>query len=143
MTIFLGSDHAGYFAKEEIKKILDNRNVIYEDMGTYDPDEKVDYPVFAKRVCEKVLESEDNKGILICGSGTGMQIAANKIKGIRASFAFDEYSAKMSRHDNDANVLTLRAREFDHSLYNTIVNSWLDANFSELERHKKRISMLE
>ncbi len=140
--VFIGSDHAGFQAKREIKEALESLNCIYEDLGP-DNEDSVDYPIYAKKVANKVLENEDSLGILICGSGTGMQIAANKVKGIRAAFCYDEYSAKMARHDNDTNILTLRSREFDHSKYYNIIRMFLETNFSEESRHKKRIEELE
>lgn len=143
MKIFLGSDHAGFEAKEEIKKILTNLNYEYVDLGP-NSTSPVDYPIYAKLVCENVQKDFlNNRGILICGSGTGMQIVANKFKGIRAAFCYDEYSAKMSRKDNDSNVLTLRARNFDHKLYKNIVEVWLKTQFSGEDRHKNRIKQIE
>lgn len=139
--VIIGSDHAGFEAKKEIIGILKKMEVDYEDMGTYSK-KSVDYPVIAKKVCEKVL-SEDGFGILICGSGEGMHIAANRIKGIRADFVYDEYSAIMSRHDNDANVMTLRSREFDHGLYERLVRLFLETEFSGAMRHKRRIDLLD
>lgn len=138
--IYLGSDHAGFKAKEEIKKILKNKNIDFEDIGTFN-EESVDYPDYAKEVALKTVKSH-SLGILICGSGTGMQIAANKIKGARAAFCFDEYSAKMAREDNDANILTLRAREFDHKKYEEIILTFLKTNFSNKPRHKNRIKKI-
>jgi ribose 5-phosphate isomerase B len=136
--IYIGSDKAGYEAKEEIKKILDELNYEYEDLGTNDKDKSVDYPLYAKAVAQHVA-NEVAKGILICGSGTGMAIVANKIKGIRAAFSYDKYSAQMARKDNDANILTLRAREFDHTLYKDIVTAFLNTDFSGEERHQRRV----
>lgn len=141
MKVFIASDHAGFRAKEEIKEVLESLACTYEDLGPENED-SVDYPDYAKKVASKVLE-EDSFGILICGSGTGMQIAANKIKGIRAVFAYDKYSAKMARQDNDANILTLRSREFDHSKYYEIIRTFLETHFSEELRHRKRIEKLE
>lgn len=139
--IYLGSDHAGFKAKQKIKKILKKLGYGFVDLGTFS-EESVDYPEYAKAVCLKVLE-EKSFGILICGSGTGMQIAANKIKRIRAAFCFDKYSAKMARYDNDANVLTLRARKFSFFKYRGIVETFLKTEFSREDRHKRRIEMLE
>lgn len=141
MKIYLGSDHAGFSAKEEIKKILEKLKYPYVDLGP-SSDSRVDYPDFAKKVCDKVLKDKESYGILICGSGTGMQIAANKIKGIRAAFCFDEYSAKMARLDNAANVMTLRSREFNHKKYVKIINTFIETKFSGEERHKKRIEKI-
>lgn len=143
MIIYVASDHAGFDAKKEVLDVLEQLNCVYEDLGPNNSQDSVDYPDYAAKVCEKVLSEENSFGILICGSGTGMQIAANKFRGIRAAFSFDEYSAKMARQDNDANVLTLRAREFDHSKYYGIVKSFLETDFSGESRHQRRIDKLE
>jgi len=158
--IFIGSDHAGFLAKEEIKKILKDLNYnsitnkkvhsehfkqdskSFEDLGTYSNKKKVDYVDFAKAVSNKVILNKNSFGILICGTGTGMEIAANKIDGIRAAFCYDEYSAKMSRLDNDANVLTLRAREFNHHKYKKLIKIFLETKFSRAKRHLNRIKKL-
>jgi len=143
IKLFLGTDHAGFLAKEEIKLILEKNKIDFEDLGTDNENISVDYPDYAKTVAKKVLENKNNFGILICGSGTGMQICANKVKGIRAVFSYDIYSAKMGRVDNDANILTLRSREFDHNKYEEIILSFLESKFSENLRHKNRINKLE
>jgi len=140
--IFLGSDHAGFLAKEEIKKIFKKLNYEFEDLGTCDEKKSVDYPDIAKLVCDGVLANSNSFGILICGSGTGMAIAANKMDGIRAAFSYDSYSAKMCRQDNDVNVLTLRSREFDHKNYENIIKTFLETKFSNEQRHIKRINKL-
>jgi ribose 5-phosphate isomerase B len=143
VKVYIASDHAGFDAKDEVKKVIEKMNG-YEiiDFGPRDSS-KVDYPYYAKLVAKSVSRNFGSFGILICGSGTGMAIAANKVSGIRATFAYDVYSAKMARFDNDANVLTLRAREFDHSKYEEIVKTFLNTKFSGYERHKHRISKLE
>jgi ribose 5-phosphate isomerase B len=137
--IFIASDHAGFLAKQDIKDILVELDFKFEDLGPYS-EGSVDYPIYAKKVANKVQENLNSSfGILICGSGTGMAIAANKFEGIRANLAYDEYSAKFSRLDNDANVLTLRAIEFDHSKYKNIVETFLLTEFSGEFRHQRRI----
>ncbi|MCA9459263.1 MAG: ribose 5-phosphate isomerase B [Nanoarchaeota archaeon] len=140
--VYMASDHAGFEAKNEVIRILKELGVDVVDLGPNSSEVSVDYPKYAKKVCNKVLKDENNFGILICGSGTGMQIAANKIRGIRAAFSYDEYSAKMARYDNDANVLTLRGREFDFRRYSEIVSAFLNTDFSGEKRHKKRIDEL-
>lgn len=143
VKIYIGSDHAGFDAKEEIKKIIYKmKDYDLIDLGPKDS-LSVDYPYYAKIVARSVRKNPQSFGILICGSGTGMQIAANKVNGIRAVMGFDEYSAKMGRFDNDANILTLRAREFDHTKYEKIIKTFLDTKFSNYQRHKNRISKLE
>lgn len=142
MKVYIASDHAGFNAKKEVLEILEHIQCFFEDLGPYD-DNSVDYPLFAKKVCEKVKQDKNSFGILICGSGTGMQIAANKFKGIRAAFAFDKYSAQMARCDNDANILTLRDRNFNHNNYFEIIKTFLETDFSGEQRHIRRIHELE
>lgn len=139
-SVVIGSDHAGFKAKEEVKQILQDLNITVEDMGVIN-ETPIDYPIIAKKVCKRVLLNP-SFGILICGSGEGMQMAANKIKGIRAGFCYDIYSAKKAREDNNANVLTLRAREFDHALYKPIIDTFLHTQFSKNVRHKRRVAEL-
>lgn len=139
--VVIGADHAGVAAKERVKRILDELGVPYEDVGSYDAHSADDYPRIARKVALAVAKT-GVKGILICGSGTGMAIAANKVPGVRASFAFDEYSAKMARHDNDANILTLRARHFPRARLRPIITAWLTTPFSGLARHKRRLAQL-
>ena len=143
VKIYIASDHAGFEAKEKVKQIIEKIGE-YEivDFGPRDTS-KVDYPYYAKLVAKSVSRNAGTYGILICGSGTGMAIAANKVGGIRAAFAYDAYSAKMARFDNDANVLTLRAREFDHNKYEEIVKTFLETKFSNYDRHKNRIAKIE
>jgi len=142
MKIIIGSDHAGYKVKEKIKKFLGKHDIDYEDVGT-DSEKDVDYPDYAKKAAKKVAQSKNILGILICGTGTGMTIAANKIKGIRAVAAYDEYSAKMSRNDNDANVLGLRGRNFPYTKIEKIIKVWLSIPFSGKKRHIRRISKIK
>ena len=138
MKIYLGSDHAGYAVKEKIKTYLKSKKVSFKDLGTYST-KPVDYPDYAFKVAKKVAKDKNSKGILVCGTGTGMVIAANKVKGIRAVAAYDAYSAKMSRHDNNANVLALRGRFFAFSKIQKIIDVWLKTRFSGESRHKQRI----
>ena len=140
MKVILGSDHAGFRRKEELKRFLEYKKISVEDVGTKS-EESVDYPDFAEKVGKKVAKDRTGKtrGILVCSSGTGMVIAANKVKGIRAVAAYDDYTAKMSRADNDANVLGLRGRGFPLVKTKRIVSTWLGTKFSDKPRHKKRI----
>ncbi|MFH1649179.1 MAG: RpiB/LacA/LacB family sugar-phosphate isomerase [Candidatus Woesearchaeota archaeon] len=141
MKIFIGSDHGGFLAKEYVKKWLLSKGHAVDDVGAF-KEESDDYSDYAKKVAKKVVASKA-LGILICGSGTGMQIAANKVKGIRAAFAYDKYGAVMARKDNDANILTLRGRKFPKKNLLPIVDSFIKTKFSNLPRHKRRISKLE
>ncbi|MBW2968901.1 ribose 5-phosphate isomerase B [Candidatus Woesearchaeota archaeon] len=141
MKIILGADHAGYKLKEIIKKFLIKKKIEFEDTGT-NSTEPVDYPDYAKKVARKIQKNKNNRGILVCGSGTGMCIAANRFKKIRAVSAYDEYSAKMSRKDNDSNILCLRGRKFNPKKAKKLVNIWLKEKFSNKKRHKRRIRKL-
>lgn len=107
--LFIASDHAGYTRKEMIKKYLHKQGIEFEDLGT-DSTQSVDFPVYAKKLVEKVLKSSENKGILVCGSGIGMSICANRFKGIRAGLCTSPKIAKLARQHNDINVLVLRGR---------------------------------
>ena len=141
MKVFLGADHAGFRIKEKIKKYFEKNKISYDDLGTFST-QPCDYPEYALKVAKKVAKQKQDRGILICGTGTGMVIAANKVKGIRAIAAYDAYSAKMSRFDNDANILCLRGRKFPYAKIKKIVNIWLKTPFSKEKRHKKRINKI-
>ncbi len=138
MKVIIGSDHGGLILKEKIKRFLIKKKINVEDIGT-NSTKSVDYPDYAKKVARKVQKNKNYRGILVCGTGTGMCMAANRFKGIRAAIAYDVYSAKMSRKDNNANVLCLRSRKFNHSKSKKLVNIWLKEKFSGLKRHKRRI----
>jgi len=142
MKIYLGADHAGFALKEKIKEWLSKKDIYFEDFGSYDSKKSDDYPDYAFKVAEKVARHKEAKGILICGSGTGMVMAANKVKGIRAAVAYDAYSAKMSRFDNDSNILCLRAREMPMKDDLNIIKVWLRTKFSGKDRHKRRIEKI-
>lgn len=141
MKVYLGADHAGFSFKERLKKVLDKHKIQYEDLGAKKLNKKDDYPDFALKVAKKVAKEKDSKGILICGTGIGMGIAANKVKGIRAAMAYDIYSAKMSRLHNDANILELRGRNFSPIKNEKIVLTWLKTSF-EGGRHKRRLAKI-
>ncbi len=137
MKISLGSDHRGYKTKEHIKGILKELNVDYSDEGTLS-EESCDYPDFAKRAVERVVNGETDFAILICGSGLGMSIAANKFKGIRAALCLSADMAQMARQHNDANVLVLSANFIDLGEVKNILNIWLNSDF-EGGRHERRV----
>ncbi|MBR4703690.1 MAG: ribose 5-phosphate isomerase B [Oscillospiraceae bacterium] len=136
--IALGSDHGGYALKEEIKKYLTEKGIPFIDFGT-DSEESCDYPEFAEKVCRSVLAGESEKGILCCGTGIGMSMAANKIRGIRCALCSDGYSAEMTRRHNDANVLSLGGRVVGPGLALEIVEIFLRTPF-EGGRHARRVS---
>lgn len=140
--VAIGSDHGGYELKEFVKKHLDERKIPYEDKGCFDKN-SCDYPVFGKAVANAVAAGECEKGIVICTTGIGMSIVANKVKGIRCGLCADTLSARMTREHNDANILAMGAGIVGHNLAISIVDTFLDTEFSEAEKHKRRISMLE
>ena len=135
--IFLSSDHAGYKLKESIKLHLDKKKIKYTDLGPYD-DDKVDYPDYAHKVAKKVKINNNRVGILICGSGMGMNITANRHKNIRAAQCFNLKSTKLSRLHNDANIITLGSRLLTNKNAVSFVNVFLNTKF-EGGRHTKRI----
>ena len=138
--IALGADHAGFEEKEKLKKTLDELGVEYEDVGTFSTD-SVDYPDFAQKVGEKVESGEAEQGILVCGSGIGVAIAANKMHGIRAAQAWNEETARLARQHNNANVLTIGARVVPEEEIPKIVKAWFAADF-EGGRHEKRVEKI-
>ena len=140
MKIAIGSDHAGFEAKEKIKAILSDLHVDFVDMGTNSVD-SVDYPDFGAKVGRAVASHEVDSGIVVCGSGIGIAIAANKIDGVRAAQAWTEETARLAREHNDANVLAIGARVLSSEEIEKIVRSWFAAEF-EGERHMRRIDKL-
>lgn len=139
--IVIASDHGGFELKLKIKEYLLSQNYDVLDLGT-DSNKSCDYPYFAKKLCSKILSGEFNKGILICGTGLGMSICANRFKGIRAACVSDTYSAKMSRSHNNSNVLCLGSRVLGAGLACDILDIWLNASF-EANRHQKRLDMID
>lgn len=140
--IVIGSDHGGYLLKEEIKKHLKEKEITFKDFGC-DSEEACDYPVYGKAVAEAVAKGTYEKGILICGTGIGISISANKIKGIRAALCNDCFSAEATREHNDANILCLGGRVIGTGLALKIVDIFFETEFSKEERHKRRIEMIE
>lgn len=143
--IAIGSDRAGYELKQAIMKHLGEQSIAYRDYGDYGEDkaENVDYPVYGKKVAHAVADGECDKGILICGTGIGISMAANKVKGIRAAVCGDCFSAEATRLHNDANVLALGARVVGEGLALKIVDTFLETEFSGAERHVRRVNMIE
>jgi len=137
MRIAIASDHAGYLVKDMIVDHLKQHNIEITDLGCNTPD-SVDYPDYAKKVCAEILQDRANFGILVCGTGIGMSMAANKIVTIRAALCNDVYAAEMTRKHNDANVLCLGARTVNPSIVRDIVNIFLKTEF-EGGRHETRI----
>ncbi len=140
MKIIIGSDHGGFRLKDIVKKYLEGADVVVEDVGCYST-ESCDYPVYGKEVARRVVKGE-GRGILICGSGIGMSMVANKIQGVRAALPGNEYMAKMSRKHNDANILVLGERVLGEDLALSLVEAWLNTDF-EGGRHQRRIDLIE
>ena len=138
--IAIGSDHGGFALKEEIKKHLTERGVEFKDYGTFS-EASCDYPIYAEKVCMAVTGGEAEKGILCCGTGIGMSMAANKIKGIRCACCGDCFSAEMTRRHNDANVLALGGRVVGPGLAEKMVDLFLDTPY-EGGRHARRVGMV-
>jgi ribose 5-phosphate isomerase B len=139
--LYIGSDHAGYQMKEEIKKYLAGKETKVVDLGCFS-NESVDYPDIAREVCEKVAEEKTNLGILICGTGIGMMMAANKRPGIRAAVCTHEEMSKMARLHNDANVLCLGSKIIQADLAKKLTDIFLETEFEDEERHRRRIEKM-
>ena len=147
MKIYIGTDHAGFELKEKLKMFLESLGCEVEDKGAYEFNESDDYPDFVYPVVKAVAEDRDrgldSRGIVIGGSGQGEAIVANKVKGIRAAVVYDEYSAKMSREHNDANIISLGNRTLSIDKAKDLVKLWLETPFSNEERHKRRIEKIK
>ena len=140
--IALGCDHGGYPLMKEIIKYLDENGIAYKNFGTFS-EESVDYPAYAKQVAHAVADGACEKGILVCCTGIGISIAANKVKGIRAALCGDVFSAKATREHNDANILAMGARVTGPGLALEILKAFLETPFSNDERHIRRIRQIE
>lgn len=148
MKIFLGSDHNGFHMKEQVFAYLAKRGYEVEDVGDKTLDPEDDFPQFAQLAALKVLgeeESDDPRAILLCGGGQGMAMAANRFRGIRASVIWDDYEAKMTRNDNDSNVLCLPSRvlEKDEVEWKAIIDTWLSTPFAAAPRYKRRNAQID
>lgn len=140
MKIAVGSDHGGIHLKNHIKDYLAKKGIEVIDCGTH-TEESVDYPDYAKKVCETVTSGIAERGILICGTGIGVSIAANKVRGIRAALCGDVFSAKMSREHNNANILCMGERVLGLSLAELITDTWLEGEFAG-GRHERRLEKI-
>lgn len=141
MRLAIGSDHAGYTLKEAIKKHLKEKSFEYIDYGT-DSEQSVDYPLYAQKVAEAVVAKEADLGIIVCGTGIGVSIAANKVPGIRAAVCSDCFSAEACRQHNNANIITLGSRVVGEGLAIKIIDTFLNSKY-EAGRHQKRIDLIE
>lgn len=142
MIVAVGCDHGGFQLKQELLAWLEKQGTEYRDLGCYN-DNACDYPDYARKVAEAVVNGECDRGILICGTGIGMSIAANKVKGIRAAVCGDCFSAQATREHNDANVLCIGARVTGPALVLKIAEVFLTTSFSGDERHVRRITRIE
>lgn len=142
MKIALGADHGGFVLKEEVKKHLVSKGYEVEDFGCYSAD-SVDYNEVGISVAEGVAGKLFDKGILVCGTGIGMSVMANKVKGIRAALVHDLFTAKATREHNDTNILAMGGRVIGGGLALDIVDVWLETEFSNAERHQRRISKID
>lgn len=140
MKIAIGCDHVGIILKSAVTEHLVSRGITVIDKGAYE-DTRTDYPIYGKAVAEAVASGEADLGIVFCGSGIGISIAANKVKGIRAVVCSEPYSAKLSREHNNTNVLSFGSRVIGSELAKMIIDAWLDAKF-EGDRHQKRVEMI-
>ena len=137
--IALGSDHGGYDLKKKIMDHLSQRGIEYKDYGTYDTN-SCDYPIYGRLAAEAVANGECEKGIVICTTGVGISIVANKVKGIRCALCSEPHSARLTREHNDANVLALGGALIGEDMAIDIVDTFLDTEFSGIEKHVRRIS---
>lgn len=140
--IALGSDHGGYDLKMKVIQYLEEKNIPYEDMGCYGK-ESCDYPVFGRAAAKAVAEGRCDKGIVICTTGIGISIAANKVPGVRCALCSDSMTAKMTRLHNNSNMLAMGAGVVGENLALEIVDTFLNTPFSEEERHQRRVDMIE
>jgi ribose 5-phosphate isomerase B len=138
--IAIGSDHVAYKFKKEIEAYLDEKGISYKDFGS-DSEERTDYPIYGEKVANAVASGEFEKGILFCGTGIGISIAANKVNGIRAVVCSEPYSAKLSRQHNNTNILAMGARVVGIELAKMIIDAWLETEY-EGGRHQKRLDMI-
>lgn len=140
--IAIGSDHGGYDLKEKVIRHLEEKKIAYKDVGCMDKS-SCDYPVFGRAAAEAVASGECEKGIVICTTGIGISISANKVKGVRCALCQDVFSAKMTRLHNDANMLAMGAGIVGENLALEIVDTFLDTAFSDEDRHNRRIALIE
>ncbi len=138
--VFIGCDHAALHMKNDIIGYLNDKGYDVDDIGPFTP-ESVDYPIYAKKVCDAVLAEEGSLGILICGTGIGMSLAANKVKGIRAAAVSEVYSAKLTRQHNNSNVVCMGARVIGIETAKMIADAFLETEF-EGGRHQRRVDMI-
>ncbi|OPY75429.1 MAG: Ribose-5-phosphate isomerase B [Syntrophorhabdus sp. PtaU1.Bin153] len=142
MIVAVGADHGGFHLKNNLIEFLEDSGVSVHDLGTYS-EKPVDYPEFARAVSLEIMKDKADKGIVICGSGVGVCVAANKFPGIRAAICHDTFSAHQGVEDDNINVLCVGARVIGHELAREIIKTFLSASFSQAERHKRRLAKVE
>jgi len=140
MKVVVGSDHAGYELKEKIKQYLKGKNIEIVDVGTND-ENSTDYPIYGKKVGKKVLKEKCDFGVVVCGTGIGISIAANKVKGIRAALVYDNLTGRLAKEHNNANIIALGGRTTKEEDAYNILESYMNAKFEE--RHQKRLDLIE
>ena len=140
--IAIGCDHGGYELKKEIEAYLDSRGLEYRDYGC-DSTDYVDYPIYARKVAHAIVKGEWERGILICGTGIGISIAANKVNGVRAAVVSEPVSARLTKEHNNANIIAFGARIVGSEMAKAIVDAWLDAEYIGSGRHERRVNMIE
>ncbi len=141
--IFIGSDHRGFELKEELKKFLASQNYKFTDLGDDHLDPQDDYVEYAEKVARATVEDNNNRGILLCGSGAGVDMVANKVDGVRSALVFDLARAIQAREHEDANVIALPADTLDPEIANDIVRAFLETPFSAAERHQRRLAEMK
>jgi ribose 5-phosphate isomerase B len=140
LLIAIGSDHGGFLLKENVKEFLREQEIEFKDFGAFSPD-AADYPDIALAAAKAIISGECQRGILVCGTGNGINIAANKIRGIRATLCHDVFSARMAREHNDSNILTMGERVIGYGLAREVVKTWLKAEFAG-GRHSERLNKI-
>ncbi len=141
-TIYISSDHAGFELKEKIKDFLENKEINLKDLGPKEYIENDDYPDYAIPLAQKVVDDDNARGILICGNGVGVCIAANKVKGARAGIACNSWMAKTMREDDNTNIICLPARDIKQQEAAEIIETWMETSFSSAKRHKRRLKKI-
>lgn len=141
--LYIAADHAGFALKEALKKYLVEQKIKHVDLGATALNESDDYPIYAQTLAKKVAQEKNARGILICGSGQGVCIVANRTSGVRAALAWSPESARLSRNDDNANILCLPGRLIKPGVTKQIVDTWLTTKFSGLARHKRRIAQID
>ena len=142
MHVYIGSDHGGFKLKEVLKNWMESEGLEFTDLGCFS-EESVDYPEIAHEVCEKVNSDPASRGVLVCGTGLGMSMVANKLKGVRAAMCTNEFMAQMAREHNNAQVICMGGRVSDEETSRKMLSMFLKTDFSGEDRHKRRISKIE